>query len=98
MHIVTRSVLSEFGKEHADADKELKDWIRILKRKRYRTSHEVKADFPKVAFINSEKAVCNIWRNDYRLVVACVFPMGRVFIKHMGTHAEYTRLMKRGVL
>ena len=98
MHIVTRSVLTAFGKEHADADKELKDWIRVLKRKRYRTSQEVKADFPRVDFINSEGAVFNICRNDYRLVVAFVFPMGRVFIKHMVTHAEYMRRMKRGSL
>jgi mRNA interferase HigB len=98
MHIVTRSVLTAFGKAHADADKELKDWIRVLRRKRYRTSREVKADFPKVDFIDSEKAVFDICRNDYRLVVAFVFPMGRVFIKHMLTHAEYARLMKRGLL
>lgn len=98
MHIVTRSVLSDFGREHAEADRELREWIRVLKRKRYRTSQEVKADFPKVDFINAEKAVFNICRNDYRLVVAFVFPMGRVFIKHIVTHAEYTRLMKRGVL
>lgn len=98
MHIITRSVLTAFGKGHADADRELKEWIRILKRKHYRTSQEVRADFPKVDFINSEKAVFNICRNDYRLVVAFVFPMGRVFIKHMVTHAEYMRLMKRGLL
>ena len=96
MHIVTRSVLTDFGKVHADADGELREWIRVIRRKHYATSREVKADFPSVDFIGPETAVFNICRNDYRLVVAFVFPMGRVFIKKMMTHAEYTRLMKRG--
>ena len=98
MHIVTRQRLTGFGRKHAEADGELREWIRILQRKQYRTSAEVKRDFPSVDFIGGRKAVFNVCGNNYRLVVWFVFEMGRVFVRHVVTHAEYDRLIRRGEL
>ena len=98
MHIVTRQRLTTLGKKHADADGPLRDWIRLVSRKQYRTPAEVRKDFPSVDFIKGNTAVFNICRNDYRLVVKFVFDMGRVFIRHVVTHKEYDLLIKRGML
>lgn len=98
MHIITRQRLIQFGHRHQDADGDLREWVRLVSRKRYRSSQEVKADFPSVDFVGPYRAVFNIRHNDYRLVADMRFDLGRAFIRHVVTHAEYTRLIRRGRL
>jgi mRNA interferase HigB len=98
LHIITRSRLTEFGGQHAEADGQLRDWARVIRRKEYREPLEVKRDFPTVDFIGPRRAVFNICRNAYRLVVDMRFDLGRVYVRHIVTHAGYERLMKRGLL
>ncbi len=98
MHIITRKRLIEFGEAHADADGELREWERIVRAKRYTTPASVKADFPSVDFLGKYRAVFNIRRNAYRLVVDMRFDLGRAFVRHVVTHSDYERLIKRGIL
>lgn len=98
MHIITRSRLVQFGRTHAEAASELRDWARIVRRRQYRTPLEVKADFPTVSFVGSRRAVFNICRNDYRLVVDIRYDLGRVYVRHIVTHREYDRLIEKGLL
>jgi mRNA interferase HigB len=98
MHIITRMRLTEFSRKHVDARTPLHEWARIMRRKRYASHLEVKRDFPLADFIGPRKAVFNIGGNRYRLVVDMRYELGRVYIRHVATHAEYDRLMKRGLL
>lgn len=98
MHIITRSRLVQFGRVHAEADSELRDWARIVRRRQYGTPLEVKVDFPSASFIGPWKTVFNIHRNDYRLVVDMRYDLGRVYVRHIVTHREYDRLMDKGLL
>ena len=98
MHIITRSRLVQFGRVHAEAAGELRDWARIMRRRQYRTPLEVKADFPTVSFVGPRKTVFNIHGNDYRLVVDMRYDLGRVYVRHIVTHREYDRLTDRKLL
>ena len=98
MHIITRSRLTAFGRKHADADRQLRDWIRIIRRKTYRAHRDVRRDFPSVDFIGPRRAVFNICRSMYRLVVDMRYDLGRVYVRHVVTHAEYDRLIERGLI
>jgi mRNA interferase HigB len=98
MHIITRTRLTEFGRQYADAAQALRDWARIMRRKRYAEHLEVKADFGTVDFIGPRKAVFNVCGNRYRLIVDMRYDLGRVYVRHVVTHAEYDRLIKRGLL
>lgn len=66
--------------------------------KRYTSSAEVKVDFPSVDFVGKYRAIFNICHNDYRLVVDLRFDLSRAFIRHVVTHREYDRLLKRKLL
>lgn len=67
-----------------------------LAHKRYANTAEVKADFPSVDFIGEGKAVFNICRNKYRLVVEMnLRRRGLALVRHVVTHAEYDRLIAR---
>ena len=95
MHIITRTRLTAFSRKHTDAAGPLKEWARVVRRKQYREHLEVKRDFPFVDFIGHRKAVFNIGGNKYRLVVDLRYDLGRVYIRHIVTHADYDRLMKK---
>jgi mRNA interferase HigB len=90
--------LTAFGRQHADAAGALREWVRVMRRKRYRAHLEVRNDFPTADFIRPRKAVFNICGNRYRLVVDLRYDLGRIYIRHVVSHAEYDRLIKRGLL
>lgn len=98
MHIITRSRLTEFSRKHADASVPLLEWARLMRRKRYASHLQVRKDFPTVDFIGARKAVFNIAGNKYRLVVDMRYDLGRIYVRHVVTHAGYDRLMKRAQL
>lgn len=98
MHIITRSRLRAFAKDYPDAEEPLDVWYHIVRRARYKTSHEVKADFGTADFIGKRRVVFDIGGNKYRLVVQIAYRWGRVFIRHVVTHKEYDRLTKKGSL
>lgn len=98
MHIITRSRLTSFGRKHADAAGPLREWARVMRRKQYGTHLEVQKDFPSADFIGPRRTVFNVNRNKYRLVVDMRYDLGRVYIRHVVTHAEYDRLMRRKLL
>ncbi len=97
MHVITRKRLTEFANKHAEAEGALAVWYRTVSSKRYKTQREVRADFPSVDFIGDYRAVFNIAKQ-YRLVCDMRFDLNRVFIRHVVTHDDYERLMKRGRL
>ena len=90
--------LTEFGRVHDDAAQPLRDWARIMRRKRYRQHLELKRDFPTADFIGPRKVVFNICGNRYRLIVDMRYDLGRVYVRHVVTHREYERLMTRRML
>jgi mRNA interferase HigB len=67
-------------------------WLGIVRRARYADSHDVRRDFPTASFLGEGKTVFNIAGNQYRLVVDIRYRVGRVYIRHVLTHAQYDRL------
>jgi mRNA interferase HigB len=78
-----------------DAAQPLRDWARIVRRNAYAEHLNVRRDFPTADFIGPRKVVFNICGNRYHLVVDIRYDLGRVYIRHLVTHQEYHRLIKR---
>ena len=98
MHIISKRRLRESWERHADAEHDLRIWHSVVKARRYRTPHEVRAEFSASSFLGEGVTVFNIAGNKYRLVVTMRYDMGAVFIRHVVTHKEYDRLTKSGSL
>ena len=98
MHINTRRRLSEFWQIHADAREPLREWYRLVSRRRYADPHELRADFPTASLLGGGKTVFNVAGHRYRLVVTVRYDLGRVFIRHVLTHGDYDRLAAEGRL
>lgn len=98
MHVITRTRLTEFSRKHPDAASSLRIWTQVVRRKRYRNHLEVRADFPTADFVGPRRAIFNIHGSAYRLVVDLRYDLGRVYVRHIVTHQEYARLIRRQAL
>jgi mRNA interferase HigB len=98
VRIITRRRLREFYEQHPDAEGPLNAWYAIVNAKVYNNPHEVREDFATASFLGKYRTVFNIGGNKYRLVVDVRYDLGRVYVRHVLTHAEYDRRMREGSL
>ena len=92
MHIVSLRTLRLFWKTHPDAEEPLRAWHTIARRAQWRTTVDIRADYGNASFVGNHRVVFNIKGNDYRLIVLAEYQKGRLFIRFVGTHAEYDRI------
>lgn len=89
MRIVALKTLREFWAQHPDAEQPLRAWHDEVSRSEWRSPADVKAQFGNASILKGRRVVFNIKGNHYRLVAALAYQTGLVFVKFVGTHAEY---------
>ncbi|WP_255721058.1 type II toxin-antitoxin system HigB family toxin [Dyadobacter sp. CY261] len=89
MVIFTDSTLRHFIFKYPDADQALNTWARTMKKKNFRTFHELKHCFNSVDSIGDDLFVFNIKGNKYRLIARIHFPVRTLYIRFIGTHKQY---------
>ena len=92
MRIFTERTLREYWERHTAVGPSLRAWLKHTEQARWSSPLQVKADYPSASIISYNRVVFNIKGNDYRLVVQINYPKGRVYIRFIGTHAEYDRI------
>jgi mRNA interferase HigB len=90
LHIISRKKLLEAGEQHADLAKPLDVWYRIAKKADWKSLMEVRRVFPTADAVG-RFTVFNIKGNTYRLITEINYQTGRIFLRHVLTHAEYSR-------
>jgi mRNA interferase HigB len=98
MHVITRQRLQTFWSQYSDAEVPLRSWLAIMRHKRYTRPHDVRTDFASASFLGRWRTVFNIGGNQYRLVVDMRYDLGRVYIRDILTHQDYTRRTREGNL
>ena len=89
MRIIARSKLIDYYTKHADAKVALEDWYQRVKKAEWARFADMKQMFRSVDSVGNQHYVFNIKGNDYRLVAVVKFTIKTVFIRFIGTHAEY---------
>jgi mRNA interferase HigB len=97
MHIITRKTLRQFWERHPDAAEVLKDWHDNAEHANWTSPQQIKTDYPSASIIGGDRVVFNIKGNNYRLVVHIRYWSRQVYIRFIGTHAEYDRINAREV-
>jgi len=82
--------LIEFAHEHPDARAPLNHWYTIVSKTDYASVVELKITFPSADQVG-KFTVFNIAGNKYRLIVAIHYNRKKIYIRHVLTHAEYSR-------
>jgi len=70
----------------------LRSWVSVVKAADWSKPTDMKAMFRSADILANDRVVFNIGGNKYRLVVAVHYRDKRVYIRFVGTHAEYDRI------
>jgi mRNA interferase HigB len=89
--VINTGMLHAFCNQHADCRKWIAAWLIDLRRSTWASSHDVKAKYPSVSFLGDGRAIFNVRGNLYRLEVLIAYQAGVVYVKWIGTHAEYSK-------
>lgn len=92
MRVIAVSTLKDFWKLHPDAEQPLKAWHDEAKHAAWTTPQDIKDHYASASFVGRNRVVFNIKGNAYRLIVAVAYRFQAVYIKFIGTHAEYDRI------
>ena len=92
MRIIARSTLVEYYTRNPQAKTALEEWYEKTKNAQWTCFDDVKRTFNTVSIVGNQHYVFNIKGNDYRLVVVIQFTPSRVYIRFVGTHAEYDKI------
>lgn len=90
--ILAKSTLREFWKKHAESEQYLKTWYDTAKNSDWKTPNDVKNTYANASILKNERIIFNIKGNDYRLVTKFNFEKSWIFIRFIGTHAEYDKI------
>jgi mRNA interferase HigB len=90
MHVISRKKLKEAVARHADLEGPLDAWFRIAKTALWRSLPDVRKT-SSTADAVGKWTVFNIKGNQYRLITEINYRYGRIYIRHVLTHAEYDR-------
>ena len=90
MHIITRKTLIQFWEKYSDSRTALIRWFKIVQKTEFGSFAELRATFPSTDKLG-HWVIFNIGGNKYRLIASIHFNRGKVYIRHVLTHAEYDR-------
>jgi len=99
-HLIKKQSIEDYVLKNAKSRASFEIWLSIIKRVDWNEPNEIITTFNSADILGkgSDRVVFNIGGNNFRLICKYFFGKVRVhlFIKWIGTHAEYTKLCKEG--
>lgn len=92
MRVVAYGNLREYARLHPETATSLRRWYNITCGGQWRTTSDVLTDFPGAKPLNAERIRFAIHGGDYRMIAAINYQRQTIYIKFLGTHAEYDRV------
>ena len=92
MHVISKRRLKEYWEHHTNAQGALEAWLERAERATWHKPSDVQRDYGDDVILPDNRAVFNIKGNTYRLVVRINYWSQTVFIRFIGTHAEYDKI------
>ena len=92
MVIIAKAALTRFAEKHPDALVALMEWYDSVLVADWGNVVDVRTRFNSVDYVGNERFVFNIRENRYRLIVSILFGIRTIYIKFVGTHAEYDKI------
>ena len=98
MRVIARRTLTNFveslkgNKDQKAVKAALDSWFHEAARAEWKSPADLRANYRNASVVGPDRVVFNIKGNSYRLVVAVDYGRQVVFIKWIGTHADYDKI------
>ena len=92
MVIISKTMLNEFAQKYPDSSTALNEWYDIVNQADWGSFADVKQTFNHADYVEDKRIVFNLKGNQYRLVALTFFSVRTVYLKFIGTHAEYDKI------
>ena len=92
MRVIALRTLRAFWRQHSDAEQPLKAWYAEVSQAEWETPQDILQHYSFADILPGNRAVFNIKGNTYRLVVQIHYNTRVVYIRFVGTHAEYDKI------
>lgn len=94
MRIIATRPLRDFYHQPAreSARHVIETWIAMARAARWQSTIDVKQVFPQTDFLSGGRAIFDLGGNKFRLVVKINYRAQIIFIRFIGTHAQYDRI------
>ena len=97
MRIIAKKILREFWIVHPDSEQQLKSWYQETSKAEWKSPRQIKAEYPSASFLADNRIVFNIKGNHYRLIVRINYDYQMIWIRFIGTHAEYDKISAKTI-
>jgi mRNA interferase HigB len=92
VRIIAKKTLKLFWETHNDCEEQLKTWYNETENANWNSPNEIKEIYPSASILNDNRVVFNIKGNKYRLIVKINYSFKLIWIRFIGTHAEYDKI------
>ena len=92
MRIIAKRTLREFWEKHPDAEQPLLTWYKTTELAEWTTPSDVKSYYRNASILANNRVCFNVAGNKYRLIVKIEYKFSVVYVRFVGTHAEYDRI------
>jgi len=92
MRVIAKSTLREFWEKYPDCEQQLKTWYQEADSAHWNGPTDIKKDYPSASILMDNRVVFNIKGNNYRLIVRINYSYQMIWLRFVGTHAEYDKI------
>jgi mRNA interferase HigB len=95
MRVIALRTLKRFIESrsgHAEAGQAVLAWYRQVLKADWATPSQVKRDVGSASILKDGRVVFNVAGNRYRIVVRINYPYRVVYVRFIGTHAQYDKV------
>src|SRR6478752_4541714 len=92
MVIISKSAINQFIERHPKSKGPLLEWYIKTKESDWSDYLDLKKVFRSADYVGDDLYVFNIGGNKYRLIARIVFRVRTIYIRFVGTHAEYNKV------
>ena len=92
MRVIAKKTLREFWIHHGDSKSALESWYKEALDATWKSPQELKRDYPSASIVEGNRIVFNVKGNHYRLIVKINYHYQIMWVRFIGTHAEYDKI------
>lgn len=92
LRVIAKKILRDFWTKHPDCEQQLKSWYKEAEGALWKNMNQIKKEYPSASVLLDNRVVFNIKGNNYRLIVRINFYYQMIWIRFIGTHAQYDKI------